>query len=1005
MRIKGAIITLTIALSLACLYQLSFSWVTYKVEKKAKEYSKGDFTKELHYLDSISGTTVYNFLWLKKYDYKQVKERSINLGLDLKGGMNVILEISVADVLKALSNYSSDETFNKAIALANEKRVTEQGDYLTLFQQAFSEIDPNAKLSVIFNTFELREKIKLSSSNQEVISVLRKEVNDAIDNSFNILTSRIDKFGVIQPNIQRLETKGRVLIELPGVQDQKRVRKLLQGTANLEFYETYDNSQIWNSLVAADRVVNEYLSSNTVTVADTVVAQTPAKATTVDTTNKSSLSILQKIKGDSIAKDSAANNRSLFSILTPSVGQNNQPLQGSRIGYTETKDTALVNRYLSLKQVSQLFPNNIRFFWSNKPSEVKFESKKDGRQIEVYELHAIKTSKDGRPVLTGDVITGAYPEYGQNKSTAVVSMNMNAEGTKAWARITKENINKCIAIVMDQNVFSSPVVNNEITGGSSQISGMENYAEANDLAIVLKSGKMPAPAKIIQEEIVGPSLGKESIQKSVISFIIAFIGVLLYMWAYYSRAGNVANIALFANVFFLFGVFASMGLVLTLPGFAGIVLTLAMAVDGNVIIYERMREEMRAGKGPGQVVKDGFWHAYSAIIDGHVTTILTGVVLFFFGKGPVQGFATSLIVGLLLSLFTSIFVARLVFEWMLGKKMNITLGNKFTINVMTKANFDFIGMRKIMYVVSAIIILIGTVSLITRKVDPSIDFTGGRTYVVRFDHAVATNDLRESLAKTLESAPEVKTYGNENQVKITTNYLIENKSHETDSIVDRKLYEGLAPHFKTPISYEEFSYHSDNKKVGELSSLRVDPVMSNELIFKAFQAVFFGLIIIFVYIAIRFRNWKYGLGGVIALAHDSFIVITMFSLFYGILPFSLEIDQTFIAALLTIIGYSIMDTVIIFDRIREYTHLHPSWTLKDNINSAVNHTLGRTINTSGITLLVLIIMFIFGGEILRGFVFALLIGVVSGTFSSVFTATPVAYDIIRLTEKNKLKKK
>jgi SecD/SecF fusion protein len=921
--------------------------------------------------------------------------------------MNVILEVSVVDVLRALSNYSADPTFNKAIERASELKVTNQGDFLTLFQRAFHEIDPNAKLAVIFNTFELRERIKLNSTNQEVIDVLRKEVNDAIDNSFNILTSRIDKFGVIQPNIQQLETKGRILVELPGVQDQKRVRKLLQGTANLEFYETYDNRDIFNQIVEAEKRVREYYSASnkTVKAQDSTSVKKEVAEAKKDSLTKNSLSALEKLKADSLKGGGDSIKNSLFAVLTPNIGPNQEPLGSSKIGYAQVKDTALVNKYLSLKPVRQLFPNNIRFYWTNKPSDITFENKKDGTAIEVYELHAIKTNKDGRPVLTGDVITSARPEYGHNKSDAEVSMSMNAEGTKNWARITKENLNKCIAVVMDQTVFSSPVVTSEITGGSSQISGMKNYAEANDLAIVLKSGKMPAPAKIIQEEIVGPSLGKENIQKSVISFIIAFIGVLLYMWAYYARAGNVANIALFANVFFLFGVFASMGLVLTLPGFAGIVLTLAMAVDGNVIIYERMREEMRSGKGPGQIVKDGFWHAYSAIIDGHVTTILTGVVLFFFGKGPVQGFATSLIAGLLLSLFTSIFVARLVFEWMLGRKMDITLGNKHTMNVMTKANFNFIDMRKIMYVVSIVIIVIGAVSLFSRGLDRSIDFTGGRTFIVRFDHAVNTNDLRESLTKTFESAPEVKTFGSENQVKITTNYLIENKSHSTDSIVDRKLYEGLAPHFKTKVSYDDFSFHSENKKVGELSSQRVDPVMSNELIYKAFQAVFFGLIIIFIYIAIRFRNWKYGLGGVIALAHDSFIVISMFSLFWNILPFSLEIDQTFIAAVLTIIGYSIMDTVIIFDRIREYTHLHPSWTLKDNINSAINHTLGRTVNTSGITVLVLVIMFFFGGDILRGFIFALLIGVISGTFSSVFTATPIAYDIIRLTEKKNLKNK
>lgn len=1004
MRIKGAILTLAIALSLACLYQLSFTWVTYRVEKDAKEFAKGDYNKENHYLDSVSNQSVFNFVFLKKYTYKECKTRAINLGLDLKGGMSVTLEVSVVDVLRALSNFSKDPTFNQAIVRADELKVTNQGDFLSRFYQAFNQIDPNAKLSVIFNTFELREKVKLNSTNPQVLEVLRKEVNDAIDNSFNILASRIDKFGVVQPNIQQLETKGRILVELPGVKDRERVRNLLQGTANLEFYETYENPAIFNQLANSNKIIKDYLDAGK-TKSSTAIVDTTKKTTQkADTTSKNNLAILQQIKSDSVKKtdsiSNGVNDLPLFSLLHPSLTPDQQPKPTNLIGYAEVKDTSTINTYLNLKPVRQLFPSDIRFFWSNKPSDVKFQSKSDKSEIEVFELFAIKT-KDGRPVMSGDVITSATPDYGQNRATPEVVMTMNAEGTSNWARITKENINRCIAVVMDNTVFTSPVVNTEITGGVSQITGMKDYNEASDLAIVLKSGRMPAPAKIIQEEVVGPSLGQENIDKSMISFIIAFIGVLLYMWGYYARAGNVANIALFANVFFLFGVFASMGLVLTLPGFAGIVLTLAMAVDGNVIIYERMREELRTGKAPGQVVKDGFWHAYSAIIDGHVTTILTGIVLFFFGSGPVKGFATSLIVGLLLSLFSSIFIARLCFEWMLKRKMNITLGNKYTNNVMTKVNIDFIGLRKIMYIVSIVIVVIGAVSLFSRGVDPSIDFTGGRTYIVRFDKPVQTTELRNSLTKVFESAPEVKTFGNDNQVKVSTNYLIKDKSHATDSIVDRKLYEGLKSFFSQPITYNQFAYHNEGKLVGEMSSQRVDPVMSNELIYKAFKAVFFGLIIIFVYIAIRFRNWKYGLGGVVALAHDSFIVVSMFSLLYGILPFSMEIDQSFIAAVLTIIGYSIMDTVIIFDRIREYTHIHPTWTLKDNINGAINHTLGRTINTSGITFVVLVVMFIFGGDILRGFIFALIIGVVSGTYSSVFNATPIAYDIIQWTEKNK----
>ncbi|NJO70184.1 MAG: protein translocase subunit SecD [Bacteroidetes bacterium] len=665
MRIKGAILTLAIALSLACLYQLSFTWVTYRVEQKAKDYANGDLKKEAYYLDSVSGKPVYNFLFLKKYTYKETKERMINLGLDLKGGMNVVLEVSVVDIVRSLSNFSSDTTFNKAIELAKELQKSSQDDYITLFGRAFNQLDPNAKLAVIFHTLELKDKVKLESSNAEVLQVIRKEADDAIDNSFAILSSRIDKFGVVQPVIRQLDTKGRIEVQLPGIKDQERVRKLLQGTAKLEFYETYDNTVIFNSLVQANTKVKEHLdAAKPEAKADTAktIAQKP------DTTSKSNLALLNQIKSDTTkTADSlsrAGNNMPIFSILTPNVSQDGQPQPTNLIGFAEVKDTATINGYLSLKQVRQLFPNDIRFFWSNKPSD-RFQDK-DGESLNLFELWAIR-AKDGRPVLTGDVITNAYPDYGQNQASPEVNMVMNAEGAKAWARITKENLNKCIAVVMDQVVFSSPSVNTEITGGVSQITGMADYNEANDLAIVLKSGEMPAPAKIVQEEIVGPSLGQESINNSMLSFIIAFVLVLGYMIFYYNRAGWIADIALIINVFFIIGVLASLGAVLTLPGMAGIVLTLGMAVDANVIIYERIREELRHGKGLKLAITDGYKNAYSAIIDGNVTTLLTGVILFIFGSGPIQGFATTLIIGILTSLFSAIFISRLIFERLLSK--------------------------------------------------------------------------------------------------------------------------------------------------------------------------------------------------------------------------------------------------------------------------------------------------------------------------------------------------
>ncbi|HEX3006395.1 MAG TPA: protein translocase subunit SecDF [Bacteroidales bacterium] len=1003
MRIKGAILTLAIALSLACLYQLSFSWVTYRVEKKAKEYANGDYKKEFHYLDSVSGKVVYNFLFLKKYTYKDCKERMINLGLDLKGGMNVVLEVSEVDIVRSLSNFSPDTTFNKAILRAEEMQRNSQDDFISLFGRAFQQIDPNARLAVIFNTFELKDQISLSSSNSDVLNVLRKEADAAITNSFNILRSRIDKFGVVQPNIQKLETKGRILVELPGVKEQERVRKLLQGTANLEFYETYDNADIFNALAQANERVRDILKSNGT---DTLVAQKPATQApaAVDTSAKGKLAALKKIKTDTTKSDSlkGASTMPLFAVLMPNVTNEFRPIPGAKVGYAEVKDTSTVNYYLSLKQVRSLFPNNIRFFWTNKPSDVQFQSKEDkNAKIDMFELVAIKTSKDGRPVLTGDVITNARAEYGQNRSRAEVSMNMNSEGTKNWARITKENLNKSVAIVMDQAVYSYPVVTSEITGGSSQITGMKDYNEANDLAIVLKSGKMPAPAHIIQEEIVGPSLGQESVNASLISFIIAFIVVLGYMIFYYNRAGWIADIALMVNVFFIIGVLASLGAVLTLPGMAGIVLTLGMAVDANVIIYERIREELRHGKGLKLAISDGYKHAYSAIIDGNVTTILTGVILFIFGTGPIRGFATTLIIGILTSMFTAIFISRLIFDRLLEKNKDIPFSVPMTANLLQHVNFDFIGKRKIFYILSGTVIGLGIISMFTQGFNLGVDFKGGRTYVIRFDQNVNTVDLQKQLTVVFDGqAPEVKTYGSDNQVKITTKYMIDGTSDsktDVDSLVEAKLYQGLKPVIGKNVDFKTFA--ADYRQ----SSMKVGSTISDDIKMSAVLAVIFSLIGIFIYIFARFRDWRFGLGGVVSLTHDVLVVLSVFSLLQSVMPFSLEIDQAFIAAVLTVIGYSINDSVIIFDRIREWTTLYPKRDRKDLFNGAMNSTLGRTMNTSLTTLFTLIVIFIFGGEVIRGFIFALLVGIGVGTYSSVMNAAPVVYDA--LTAKDRKAKK
>jgi SecD/SecF fusion protein len=1053
MQHKGVVKFFAITFILVCLFQLSFTFISYyysgksdnyanapQVKAMAKTMAQGNPLKEEYYYDSISksrleyfndsmaSVDVFNIL-LKKYTLKDVREREINLGLDLKGGMNVTMAVSVPDVIRALSGYNQDPTFLKALQSAINKEKTSTRDFVDLFSESFKETDPNAKLAAIFNTVELKDKINYNSTNDEVIKVIREESNGAIDRTYNILTTRIDRFGVVQPNIQRLQTAGRILIELPGIKDPERVRKLLQGTAQLEFWETYQfpalqpffteaNTKLTSILSAkqdstrADSTLKSDTAATTQAIASKQTLaekkETIKKGDTAKTDTSKGNALLKQLDKDT-SKTSAANKQKesfeeyakknpLFAYLNPAIYQNKEGQyvagQTAMVGRAFIKDTARIN-YM-LRATKSMFPRDMKLAWSVKP---RADSK------DVLELVALKvTSRDGSPALGGDVIVAARQDYDQN-GRVEVSMSMNSEGARIWKRLTGENIGKQVAIVLDGYVYSYPNVNGEIPNGMSSITGGEmTVEEALDLANILKAGKLPAPARIVAEEVVGPSLGQESINAGLLSFIIAFIGVLLYMSLYYNGAGHVADIALFANVFFLFGVLASIGAVLTLPGIAGIVLTLAMAVDSNVIIYERMREEIRAGKGMRLVVKDGFHHAYSAIIDGHVTTILTGVVLYIFGSGPVQGFATTLVLGLVLSLFSSIFIARLVFEWMLDRNMNITTGNKFTMDLFQHTKIDFIGLRKKMYIVSLAIIVPGLISLAIRGLDPGLDFTGGRSYIVRFDQNVSTTDIRESLRTQFGESPEVKTFGPKNQVKITTKYMINERGQQSDSIVSSKLFEGVKGFYKSPITYTDYKANIQGKIVGQLSSQRVDPTISYSLIWKAFMAVFFSLIIIFVYIALRFKNWQFGLGGVTALTHDSLIIIGVFSLFYGILPFGMEVDQSFIAALLTIIGYSIMDTVIIFDRIREYRVLYPKRDLALNINAAINSTLGRTINTSGITLVVLIIIFIFGGEVLRGFTFALIIGVIIGTYSSVFNATPVAFDILMWQKRRKEKK-
>jgi SecD/SecF fusion protein len=986
---KGLVRVFAILIGLICIYQLSFTYFASKVEKDAKEYAKGDKQRELTYLDSMSSEVAYNLLGLKKYTFKEVKELQLGLGLDLQGGMNVTLEVSVVDLVKSLSNFSKDSTFNAAIRLAVNKQKNSQDDFVTLFGKSFEELSPNGKLASIFNTLELKDKIKYNSTNKEVLDVLRKETKVAIDNSFNIIRTRIDRFGVAQPNIQQLQTAGRILVELPGVDDPKRVRKLLQGTANLEFWETYDNSEVYQYLAQANQKLVEIQSIKT-QVAPAVTDTTAKAAATTDTANSLLNELDNKAKTDSASvgkNDDMAKQFPLFSILSPSATAQGQLYPGAAVGTAHSKDTATVNAYLKMDQIKALMPRNLTFKWTAKAID---------KEDKFFRLIAIKvTSRDGRAPLEGDVITDARQDYADMGSTPEVSMSMNSEGAKIWARLTKENVGKSIAIVLDGYVRSYPNVNGEITGGRSSITGLESIEEATDLANILKSGKMPAPAIIIAEDVVGPSLGREAISSGLWSFVVAFMMILGYMLFFYSkRAGMAANVALLVNMFFLIGILASIGAVLTLPGIAGIVLTLGMAVDANVLIYERVEEEMLAGKSVKLAIHDGFSNAYSAIIDGQVTTLLTGIVLYFFGSGPIKGFATTLIIGILTSLFTSIFIPRLIFERQMKKNKNITFTTSFTKNWLRFTKFPFLAKRKISYYISGTLIVISFISFALHGFQLGIDFKGGRTYVVSFDKDVKVADVQEALAATFDHTPEVKTYGNANTVRITTTYKIDNLSEDTDNQVEEELYQGLKKAgFVGDISLDTFS------KINLKSSQKVGPTISDDLTKTAVIAIFLSLIMIFIYVAVRFKDWQYGLGGLLSLAHDAIITMGVFSIFYEFAPFSMEIDQGFIAAILTVVGYSINDTVVVYDRIREYTHLYPKRTLADNMDHAMNTTLRRSFSTNLTVLLTLLVIFIFGGTSMQGFTFALLVGCSIGSYSTVMIAAPMVYDTILKTKK------
>ncbi|MBF90289.1 MAG: protein translocase subunit SecDF [Flavobacteriales bacterium] len=980
MQNRNLVSLFAILFALVCLYQLSFTWIANGIEDNARLYANGDEVKERAYLDSIATEPVYN-IGLKEYTYNECTAREINLGLDLKGGMNVTLEVSVKDVIRAMSNYSKDETFNAAIASATAQQRNSQDDFVTLFGSVFEEIDPNAKLASIFYTPELKDLIQTSSSNQEVINVIREEVEEAINRSFNVLRTRIDRFGVTQPNIQRLEGSGRILIELPGVKDPERVRRLLQGTAQLEFWETFENAEVLAPFSEVNAFLKSTIDNDTEEQAEEVVKDETAsfseKASSLD-------SLTSIIDTAALSADQFALENPFYAVLIPNINQNNQPNQGPVCGFAAVKDTAQINTYLLMPEVQDLLPRDLKLAWTVKPYDT------EGNFVQLIALKV--TSRDGKAAMAGDVVTDARTEFGQFNGSPEVSMSMSAEGGRAWKRLTGENIGKSVAIVLDNYVYSFPTVQAEIYGGRSQITGNFSINEADDLANILKSGKLPAPARIIEEAIVGPSLGQEAIDAGFRSFIIALMIVLGYMIFYYNFAGVVSNTALLANLFFVFGVLSSIGGVLTLPGIAGIVLTIGMSVDANVLIYERVREELMNGKGLRLAVADGYKAAYSSIIDANVTTLLTGIILYVFGTGPIKGFATTLVIGILTSLFSAIFITRLMFYWRLSKKESVSFDNKITRGAFKNTAVDFIGKRKRFYIFSSLIILLGIGSFISKGLNYGVDFKGGRTFVVRFDDTANNEDLRASLGQAfvtggVEMFPEVKTFGEDNQVKITTKYLIDNQDLNADELVTAQLAEGLAAYGAYEI----------------MSSQKVGPTIADDIKDAAVWSVVFSLLVIFLYILLRFRKWQFSLGAVAAVFHDVMIVLSIFSIFYGILPFSLEIDQAFIAAILTIIGYSLNDTVVVFDRIREHMGIFKKKDFNELVNNALNSTLSRTINTSITTFFVLLIIFLFGGEVIRGFMFALMVGVLVGTYSSLFVASPIMLDTINKYENKKKK--
>jgi len=983
MQNRGLIKFFAILFALVSIYQLSFTFVSHKIESDAKSYANGNSEKELKYLDSIGKEKVFN-LGFSDFTYNEVKDKKINKGLDLEGGINVQLQISVKDIIKGLSNNSKNPVFNQALAEASKNRQGNQ-DYLDVFFAEFEKAaDGKIKLSSpdVFANKILGDEVNFKNTDDEVKKVIRRKVDESIESAFEVLRKRIDKFGVTQPNIQKLGESGRILVELPGAKDVDRIKKLLQSTAQLEFWETYKIDELGNFLMATNNAL-KLTEKGAIKVKETV-------KTGIDTllTDKT--------------KDTVADKEGSNPLLDKFVSQGGGPV----LGVVAPKDTAVINSYFKRQDIRVLLPSDKRyakFIWGKPSTTIDEKTKKS---VETVELYALKGNRDNQAAMSGGVVTDAKDSFDQMGKPAV-TMQMSGQGAKAWEELTGKAFTQKsnIAIVLDDVVYSAPGVSSgPISGGRSEITGAFDITETKDLANVLRAGKLPASAEIVQSEVVGPSLGQEAIDNGTNSAIIGLLIVSLWMMVYYGKSGLYANIALAINLLFLFGILASLGAVLTLPGIAGIVLTMGTAVDANIIIYERAKEELRAGKTIDDAIKASFgWKgAMRSIVDANVTHVLTGAVLLIFGTGPIQGFATTLLIGIATSLFTSIFITRILLDWSVNRGNKLSFVTGFSKNFFTNFHFDFLGVKKYTYIFSSLVVVVSVISLSTNGLNQGVDFVGGRTFQVRFEKPIAASEVREELLKVFEGSAEAKIFGKDNQLKITTKYKVDEAGTEADQAVNQILYDNLKKHFDANMTYDKFVNSYDGKKLGILQASKVGPTVADDIKTNSYWAVIGAMLIVCLYLFISFRKWQYSLGAIAAVAHDVIFVLGIYSLLWKYMPFGMEIDQHFIAAILTVIGYSMNDTVIVFDRVREYLGGKAKGNFNSIVNQSINSTMSRTINTSLTMILVLLIMFVFGGESIRGFIFAMLIGIVVGTYSSLFIATPVLVDTISAAEHKRI---